>query len=362
MEFIDNDPKLIPFLKDHKTLIPFVGAGFSANIESEGSPLWDDFIRILQDDLNKNTTKADRVDFKKMFINDPAECTQYFYWRKGINGKRSIASNLAYGKKKFYKLVTKLFEKLPGYDRDKFNQHITLVNRFSKIYTTNWDSLLEIACDNSINKRGYTRVIAPINNIQYGGQFKETRYDNDQNHENKCEIVKYHGCQTDETATSLIASTADYYERISLVNVHPLDKQIAFDMKNNDFIFLGYSLRDINVRYILNQINFNKWSDIKNDKTTHFYFITFDDPAKTTPTKSKYLEDCNYIKSRTLCKKNGELLKLKSEYEDMEKKLSEITKKHTREWNTMQSKRLQNLILQKQLMKEKINIFLKDIS
>lgn len=364
MEMIS--PSHIKKLQKNKKLIPFVGAGFSANIKKY--PLWDDFIDILQDDLNIGLpTGVERVNFERMFgENDPAECAQYYYWKKGHNQPGSIAEKLAYGKSKFKELVLKKFDS-PTYDKDEFNQHEALVNRFSRIYTTNWDDLLEHTCLHSVNNYGYTRFIAPINTVQYGGQFKELKEDIDRGKQ-KREIIKYHGCQSDNTSTSIIASTADYYERISLVNIHPLDRKIANDMKLNDFLFLGYSMRDINVKYILNQINFNKWGNHLNEtgKNINFYVITFDDPADFSQNRAKYLESCNFIKHITLCDPSHEILHLKKKYKQimkLKKRLqSKNIEKNDARWISMRMKRDKNLDQQRLLMKNEINLFLNNIS
>jgi len=150
--------------------------------------------------------------------------------------------------------------------------------------------------------------------------------------------------------------------------VHPLDRQIAFDMKNFDFMFLGYSLRDMNVRYLLNQINFYKWGNFLQNQNKVFYLITFDDHTKQSTNKSKYLNICNYIKPITLC--NGcndsvELLKLDAEYTEIvddRKKLLKDSKKNTPEWETMLRKRNTNIEDQRVIRKRIITNFLKDIS
>ncbi len=105
-------------LRIDKVLIPFIGAGFSANVS--GYPEWDEFMGILQDILNEELEENEEiVNFKRMFgENDPAECTQYFYWHKGQENGKSIANILKKGKDEFRLIVFRKFEP-PTYPRFK---------------------------------------------------------------------------------------------------------------------------------------------------------------------------------------------------------------------------------------------------
>jgi hypothetical protein len=59
--------------------------------------------------------------------------------------------------------------------------------------------------------------------------------------------VKLHGDFDDDA--SLVLTESNYFERLSFES--PLDVQLRADMLSNSFLYVGYSLRDINMRLLL---------------------------------------------------------------------------------------------------------------
>lgn len=103
------------------TLVPFIGAGFSSNIQ--GGPTWKDFIKKLSKDLGK---KEDFLleEFKKG-QNAYLRASEYYICKKG---KEAFQEKLRY-----------TFRNIRYGQDDQWNIHNILVNldKIPLIYTTN---------------------------------------------------------------------------------------------------------------------------------------------------------------------------------------------------------------------------------
>lgn len=229
-------------LRLNSELIPFVGAGFSANIP--GYPVWSDVISLLQGYI-KNNRNVD-IDLENTFNSNWMEATEFYYW---IMGKNFPGDPIKKGKKIFRDTLLSIFNPLSNITVEdiEWEQHILLINKFSKIYTTNWD----IAIENTAFQKGpgYNRCVAGIQD-KY---ITETKNLHDPTVANYIKIIKYHGCY-EENINTLVASESDYYDRLRELQKHPLDQDLTSDLKQNSFVFIGYSLSDINVSYFFNQI------------------------------------------------------------------------------------------------------------
>ena len=203
---------IIDTLKGYRTdgkLIPFIGAGFSTNVDKY--PDWNNFVLFLEAYLNVQL--PEKICFRDMFRNDPAECTQYFYWRAGYSEQLSVNDCLVRGKHIFRDLVFRTF-KPPDYDSNTYSQHEELIRKFERIYTTNWDDLLEQTCLKIREQFGYEKYYSPLkssaNTIYWGGREYRKAVEPSLIGNEKRIIIKFHGCQEDHSCTSLIASTADF--------------------------------------------------------------------------------------------------------------------------------------------------------
>lgn len=243
-------------------LIPFIGAGFSNNIE--GYPTWKEFIKILCYDLKQN----DNIDIdqvkERRFKNNPLEATEYYI---RIKGKKEIENpNSTYkeykeetafeiGKKVLLEKLKDLFEQQP-YNKDKWILHDTLMGKdnFKVVYTTNWDNALEKANDKNL---------IPIFKV---GQFRRTF--------SSPTVIKFHGhFEYVRGVESLIACETDYMKRISEKN--PFDIKFKNDLLHNDFLFIGYSFSDPNVKLVLYEIK-ELLTDVYAGHKPHIYWISSD--------------------------------------------------------------------------------------
>jgi len=228
-----------------KRLIPFIGAGFSKNIE--GYPSWSGFIQSLEESIG-----LEIGFFKKNFGNDYLEATEYWILKKIENDPtfNGYPENKRFkkGKDKLRDAIRDTFRTIEfDYSDDKWQLHNKLVNapHINQIFTTNWDHALEIACDNQ-PEVDYHKIIFD-NNFN---ELSSKKAESDLNGTKCIQIIKYHGDY--EEAESIIACETDYYKRMTGFN--SLDIKFKNEILYHDFLFIGYSFNDINVKYVLFQM------------------------------------------------------------------------------------------------------------
>ncbi len=102
---------------------------------------------------------------------------------------------------------------------------------FPVIYTTNYDRWLEAAYQ--ARGKPYHKIASVADLVRSDG--KQT------------EIVKFHGDFDDDD--SIVLTEASYFARMSFES--PLDLRLRSDSLARTLLFLGYSLHDINTRYLL---------------------------------------------------------------------------------------------------------------
>jgi hypothetical protein len=124
-------------------------------------------------------------------------------------------------------------------DASKVHQSIVDLG-FPVIYTTNYDRWLEIA--HQRRQKAYTKV----SNV---GDFTRIR-------DGVTQIVKLHGDFDDDQ--SLVLTETSYFERLTFDS--PLDIKLRSDAIGKVILFVGYSLSDINVRYLLYKL-YRLWAD-----------------------------------------------------------------------------------------------------
>ncbi len=112
----------------------------------------------------------------------------------------------------------------------KAHELITRLN-FPIIYTTNYDRWIEIAFENAA---------LPFTKISNVGDIQRIKAGDTQ-------IVKFHGDFEDDE--SIVLSESQYFRRLNFE--HPLDIKLRGDTLERGVLFIGYSLSDINIRYLL---------------------------------------------------------------------------------------------------------------
>jgi hypothetical protein len=191
-----------------KQLIPFIGTGMSSHL---GLPDWQALVDkvAIMTGQNKNEIREKR---------DLLVAIEYLV----INGHDKVRDILL-------DLINK-----PIDQSIKSRQHECLVQLDTPtIYTTNWDNIIEMT---------YDRLSKPYNLVERASDFLAID-------PSITTIIKYHGSL--RHPETLVITESDYYDRFGIDS--PFDIRLRADLLESSLLFLGYSLRDYNVRYIWNR-------------------------------------------------------------------------------------------------------------
>lgn len=324
---IQKPDKLFGDIKDSyevKRLIPFIGSGFPKNIGN--FPDWNEFVNInlvtklaeekINIAIDEGTTLTD------VFNGSQIRATEFFVYKIGKKRadekgeKPKIEKILDYGKLTLQTMLMEQFDKVKYHNTGKFAQeewevykNFILLKHFNTIYTTNWDRTLEEINDNILDVKDKFEPIISSNKLRETLLNGKSRL-----------IVKYHGDY--KFAETIIATESDYFMRLLSRDI--LDIKLQHDLLHFDFLFLGFSLNDLFIRFILYQINY-LLRNVPNRLCPNLYLIfkgkpnnILDDYHKINRIKTFNIclhNKCKYINENNLnCKakieKNG--CKLKS--------------------------------------------------
>lgn len=139
------------------------------------------------------------------------------------------------------------------------------------IYTTNFDSFLERA--HRAKGRKYKRILSVKDMVNL---------DDDAVH-----IVKLHG---DLTAPSgMVFTESSYFERLSFES--PLDVKLRADALGKSLLFIGYSLTDINIRYLMYRLQRQWETELDRDlRPKSYVFLARPNPVQAEVLKSRGVE------------------------------------------------------------------------
>lgn len=218
------DTALIEKIKNlalDKRIIPFIGAGFSKPLRL---PAWSELIKGLAGQLG-----WDPDVFMQSGNFNYLQLAEYYVIKKSIGELRNEMSKgmqinqTMLKTSESHKLLTELAP--------------------NSIYTTNYDEGIEEAF------KFYKKPFSTIRNIN---DLKNAK-------DGSTLIYKFHGDFINDE--SLVLTESSYFKRMEFED--PLDIRLRSDILSNTLLFLGYSLSDINTRYIfykLSKIN----SELKN--------------------------------------------------------------------------------------------------
>lgn len=142
---------------------------------------------------------------------------------------------------------------------------------FSSIYTTNYDRWLEKAFDaRGVKYRKITNVADLTHPL-----------------DDCIEIIKFHGDFEDDA--SLVLTEASYFKRMSFET--PLDIRLRADSLARPLLFVGYSLHDVNTRYLLFRLQ-ELWeqSEYTARRPISYVLMTQSQPAQETVLRSRGVE------------------------------------------------------------------------
>jgi hypothetical protein len=130
---------------------------------------------------------------------------------------------------------------------------------FPLIYTTNYDRWLELALE------AHGKRVRKIVNV---ADLKQIPEDHTQ-------VVKFHGDFDDDN--SIVLSEESYFERLSFESA--LDIKLRSDALGRSILFLGYSLSDVNVRYMLFRLQ-QVWSGAANKRPQSYILLNRRNPVE----------------------------------------------------------------------------------
>lgn len=216
-----------------RRLILFVGSGVSQNL---GLPSWE----ALIDQIAEKEGYDARV-FKQ--LGDFYSLAE-FYW---IRKRKQIGSLRSWMDINWHP---------PSIKIEASNIHRLILKLDCPIiYTTNYDRWIEKAYEY------YNKPYAKITDVRNIAQITERI----------TQIVKFHGDFDDDRSITLAESS--YFERLDFSR--PLDIKLKSDLLGKGVLFIGYSLTDINVRFLFYQIH-KMWdeSEFKDVRPKSYFFLS----------------------------------------------------------------------------------------
>lgn len=207
-----TDFTILRDLRRDGKLIPFVGAGLSIPL---GLPSWSSLLDIIADQLD-----YDPAVFKLSGNN--LQLAEFYVANKGSIGP--LRSEM-----------DRLFN--PTDEAIKSSRsHSALVDmNLPLIYTTNYDRIIERAFE---LKRIPCHTISNIDDISVAPP-------------NATQVVKFHGTFSDDA--SLVLTESSYFDRLEFESA--IDIKLRADILGKILLFVGYSLSDINIRYMLYKLH-----------------------------------------------------------------------------------------------------------
>jgi hypothetical protein len=246
-------------------VILFVGAGVSRNL---GLPMLNDIIdhvaKQLEYDPAVFATYADAPTLiEYYFLQEPDARGELRSWMDSAFHPQSI-------------------------DISQSNVHRLIVSLgFTKIYTTNYDRWLELAFEAFSSQR--VKVVRGIADLARHRQAD-------------VEIVKFHGDLYRDD--SIVLSQSSYFERFGFD--HPLDIKLRSDSLGKTLLFIGYSLSDMNILYLLYKLK-RIWSSEPYQKFKPQSYVL---DVKPNPIRQVILRDLDVIPIESEIEEPGKALEI----------------------------------------------------
>lgn len=203
--------ELIEAIRSRRAVL-FVGSGVSVGL---GLPEWRSLLRHMAQDLGLDMEEQVAAGVSYLAL------AEYFRLRHG-----SIGPLRSWMDRNFSASV----------DRIKSSRvHELIVSLdFPIVYTTNFDRNLEEAY--RLHGREFTKIA--------------TAKDMARTTEPRPQIVKFHGDFDDDQ--SLVLTETAYFDRLNFES--PLDIKLRADALSRTILFIGYSLSDVNIRFLLHKL------------------------------------------------------------------------------------------------------------
>lgn len=221
-------------------VILFVGAGVSMNL---GLPSWRALIDKIAEELGYD------ADIYQTFGNNYA-LAEYYKLKKG-----NIGQLRSWMDRKWHSDSIDI-------STSKVHEYIAKAE-FPIIYTTNYDRWIEKALSN---------YNMPYNKITSVADLTEVD-------RNSTQIIKFHGDFDDDS--SIVLGETSYFERLEFET--PLDIKLRADVLGKSVLFIGYSLDDINLRFLFYKLT-KLWKNSANGRTQprSYIFSPIPNPIQET--------------------------------------------------------------------------------
>jgi hypothetical protein len=207
VKLVELPTELLNALSEQRMIL-FAGAGLSALLKL---PTWDQLMAHLATELGF----APEI-FKQSA--DNMVLAEYYTIVKGPLGPLRGWMDREWHKNPERVKESKAHELITGLD-------------FPIIYTTNYDRWIEFA---------FQATNVSFTKISNVGDLQKAK-------SGDIQIVKFHGDFDDDE--SIVLTESQYFERLDFE--HPLDIKLRGDTLDRGVLFIGYSLADVNMRYLL---------------------------------------------------------------------------------------------------------------
>jgi hypothetical protein len=238
---------LIDAVRERRAIL-FVGAGVSKNV---GVPTTGELVTEIARQLGE-----DPAIFRT--YGDHRSLAEYYKLKKGTLGPLRSWMDVTWHR--------------PDVDVRSSQIHRLIVDLdFPIIYTTNYDRWLERTFDE------FGKEYAKIVNV---GDLLKAR-------EGVTQIVKFHGDFDDDT--SIVLTESSFFDRLDFESA--LDIKLQSDALGRPLLFIGYSLSDINIRYLLYKLD-RLWqrSLLRSLRPRSFIFLSGSNPVQRRLLRSRGIE------------------------------------------------------------------------
>jgi hypothetical protein len=231
---------LVKAIRNRRAIL-FAGAGVSMTV---GLPSWRTLIDHIAEELRLDPEMVEGPDVNYLTL------AEYYRLRQGSIGPLRSWMDRNWSIPEEVLRESRVHELIARLD-------------FPIIYTTNFDRNLETALQ--LHGKEFVKIVSAkdIARIREGVM----------------QLVKFHGDFDDDQ--SIVIAETDYLERLSFES--PLDIKFRSDALGNTILFIGYSLSDLNIRFLLHRL-WKTWmaSGFERDRPQSYVFMMRPNPIETS--------------------------------------------------------------------------------
>jgi hypothetical protein len=231
---------LVKAIRNRRAIL-FAGAGVSMTV---GLPSWRTLIDHIAEELRLDPEMVEGPDVNYLTL------AEYYRLRQGSIGPLRSWMDRNWSIPEEVLRESRVHELIARLD-------------FPIIYTTNFDRNLETALQ--LHGKEFVKIVSAkdIARIREGVM----------------QLVKFHGDFDDDQ--SIVIAETDYLDRLSFES--PLDIKFRSDALGNTILFIGYSLSDLNIRFLLHRL-WKTWmaSGFERDRPQSYVFMMRPNPIETS--------------------------------------------------------------------------------